>query len=203
MSAPMDPFAPQPDPGGQLLIYRDGGLNLQVRLDGQTVWLTQRQMAELFQVTVPTVNEHLTNIYAEGELQPEATVRQFRIVQMEGSRRVSRNVDHYNLDGVLAVGYRVRSPQGTQFRQWATVQLRDRLVKGFVLDDERIKAGRTLGEDYDHPDFFQSGAEQIALGLPRPDSGRGDPRAGGRRQNAHGADHLEKRPQRTNPQAGR
>ena len=84
MSAPMDPSAPQPDPGGQLLIYRDSGLNLQVRLDGQTVWLTQRQMAELFQVTVPTVNEHLTNIYAEGEFQPEATIRQFRIVQVEG-----------------------------------------------------------------------------------------------------------------------
>jgi len=139
--------APVP-PGGQMLIYRDGSLNLQVRLDGQTVWLTQRLIAELFQVTVPTVNEHLRNICGEGELDAGATIRKFRIVQTEGGRRVSRDVEHYNLDMILAVGYRVRSPRGTQFRQWATAQLRELLVKGFVLDDERIKAGRTMGQDY-------------------------------------------------------
>jgi hypothetical protein len=135
-------------PGGRILIYRDGALDLQVRLDGQTVWLPQRPIAELYQVTVPTVNEHLSNIYADGELGREATIRQFRIVQREGSRDVSRTIDHYSLDVILAVGYRVRSPRGTQFRQWATDQLRELLAKGFVLDDERIKAGRSIGQDY-------------------------------------------------------
>lgn len=135
-------------PGGQLLIYQDGGLNLQVRVDGQTVWLTQRQLAELFQVSVPTVNEHLATIYSEGEVDRQSTIRNFRIVQTEGKRRVERSIDHYSLDAILAVGYRVRSPRGTLFRQWATTRLRELLVKGFTLDDERIKAGRTLGADY-------------------------------------------------------
>jgi len=135
-------------PEGQILIYRDGALNLQVRIEGRTVWLTQRLIAELFQVTVPTVNEHLSNIFAEDELSSEATIRKFRIVQREGERDVSRTIDHYNLDAVLAVGYRVRSARGTVFRQWATTRLSELLVKGFTLDDERIKVGRTLGDDY-------------------------------------------------------
>ena len=139
---------PQDPPQGQLLIYQDGGLNLQVRLDGQTVWLPQRLIAELFQVSVKTANEHLVNIYSEGELGREATIRSFRIVQREGSRGVARQVDHYSLDAILAVGYRVRSARGTAFRQWATARLSELLVKGFTLDDERIKAGRTLGADY-------------------------------------------------------
>ena len=109
-------------PDGQILIFNDGGLNLQVRLDGQTVWLSQRLIADLFQVTVPTVNEHLTNIYDDEELVSGATIRKFRIVQTEGSRLVSRLVDHYNLDAILAVGYRVRSVRGTAFRQWATAR---------------------------------------------------------------------------------
>jgi hypothetical protein len=87
--------------------------------------------AELFQVKVPTVNEHLKTLYSEGELKPEATIRKFLIVRQEGSRRVSRNLDHYNLDAILAVGYRVRSQRGTQFRRWATERLREYLVKGF------------------------------------------------------------------------
>ena len=140
--------APTDPPLGQILIYQDGATQLQVRLDGQTVWLAQRLIAELFQVSVKTANEHLVNIFDEGELDPQATIRKFRIVQTEGSREVSRLVDHYNLDAILAVGFRVRSPQGTQFRQWATARLRELLVKGFTLDDERIKAGRTLGENY-------------------------------------------------------
>lgn len=135
-------------PEGGVLIYRDGLLRIQVRLGGQTVWLTQRLIAELYQVSVPTVNEHLTNIYAESELSPEATIRKFRIVQREGARDVARVVEHYNLEAILAVGYRVRSPRGTQFRQWATTRLSELLVKGFTLDDERIKAGRTIGQDY-------------------------------------------------------
>ena len=138
---------PEPNPPqGQILIYRDGTTLLQVRLEGRTVWLTQRLIAELYQVSVKTVNEHLINIYDEGELEAEATIRKFRIVQREGRREVSRSVEHYNLDAILAVGYRVRSSRGTQFRQWATARLSELLVKGFTLDDERIKAGRNLGD---------------------------------------------------------
>jgi hypothetical protein len=137
-----------PPPQGQILIYQDQATRLQVRLEGRTVWLTQRLMAELYQVSVKTVNEHLTNIYDDGELDRGATIRNFRIVQHEGTRDVARHVDHYNLDAILAVGYRVRSARGTAFRQWATHQLRELLVKGFVLDDERLKEGRTIGADY-------------------------------------------------------
>ena len=135
-------------PSRQILIYRDGSLNLKVRLGGRTVWLTQRLMAELYQTTVVNISQHLTAIYKEGELQSEATIKKFLIVQTEGTRNVSRTVDHYNLDAILAVGYRVRSSRGTQFRQWATAHLSELLVKGFTLDDERIKTGRTLGDDY-------------------------------------------------------
>ncbi len=130
-----------------LVLFRpaDGGAAVRVRIEGETVWLTQRLMADLFQVSVKTVNEHLQNIYGEGELRPEATIRKFRIVQTEGSREVGRTVDHYALDAILAVGYRVRSHRGTQFRQWATATLSEYLVKGFALDDERLKEGLTLG----------------------------------------------------------
>src|SRR5262249_38790520 len=135
-------------PTGQMLIYQDGALNLQVRLDGQTVWLSQIGMAELFQTSKQNISLHLQNIYEEGELRPEATVKQYLTVQTEGSRQVRRAIDHYNLEAILAVGYRVRSPRGTAFRQWATTQLRELLTKGFVLDDQRIKAGKTIGQDY-------------------------------------------------------
>jgi len=131
-----------------MLIYEDGAARLQVRLEGQTVWLSQRIMADLYQVSVKTVNEHLVNIYAEGELEQEATIRSFRIVQREGSRDVSRVVEHYSLEAILAVGYRVRSHRGTSFRQWASARLSELLVKGFTMDDERLKAGRSLGVDY-------------------------------------------------------
>lgn len=133
---------------GQMLIYHDAGLNLQVRLDGETVWLSQLQIAELFQTTKQNVSLHIQNILSEGELTAEATVKQYLTVQQEGSRHVRRQIDFYNLDMILAVGYRVRSQRGTQFRQWATARLSELLVKGFTLDDERIKAGRTLGKDY-------------------------------------------------------
>ena len=135
-------------PEGQLLIYQDGGRRIQVRIDGKTVWLTQRLMAELYQVTVANINQHLKAIYEEGELSPQATIKKFLIVQTEGTRQVSRTVEHHNLDAILAVGYRVRSARGTAFRQWATARLSELLIKGFTLDDERIKAGRTLGDDY-------------------------------------------------------
>jgi len=137
-------------PSGEIILFQsdEGQPKIQVRVEGQTVWLSQRGMAELYQVSVPTINEHLANIYDEKELLPEATIRKFRIVQNEGKRQVERLVDHYNLEAILSVGYRVRSARGTQFRQWATAQLRELLVKGFVLDDARLKEGRSLGQDY-------------------------------------------------------
>jgi hypothetical protein len=141
---------PAPD-DSRILIYQSesGETRLEVRLQEETVWLTQRLMAELYQISVKTVNEHVVNIYSEGELTPEATIRKFRIVQTEGTRRVSRMVDHYNLDAILAVGYRVRSTRGTAFRQWATARLREYIVKGFTLDDERLKGGRGLVDYFD------------------------------------------------------
>jgi hypothetical protein len=119
----------------------DAQTRVQVRLIDGLLWLTQRQMAELYQKDVRTINEHLKNIYVDGELNPDATIRKFRIVAREGAREVERLVDHYNLDAVLQVGCRVRSPRGAQFRQWATETLKSYLVKGFALDDERFKRG--------------------------------------------------------------
>jgi len=123
-----------------ILLYQtgDGRQRIEVRLENETVWLSQRLLAELFHKDVRTINEHIKNIYVEGELLPEATIRKFRIVQTEGNRQVSRIVDFYNLDVIIAVGYRVRSHRGTQFRQWATEHLREYIVKGFTLDDERL-----------------------------------------------------------------
>ena len=126
----------------------DGTSRIQVRLENETVWLTQRQLADLYQLNVNTVSRHIKVIFDEGELQQQATVRQYRIVAPEAARTVERLTNHYNLDMVLAVGYRVRSARGTQFRRWATERLREYLVKGFVLDDERLKEGRNLGTDY-------------------------------------------------------
>ncbi|MDY4342066.1 virulence RhuM family protein [Xanthomonas sp. LF07-6] len=130
-------------PTSELILYRseDAQTRIQVRLEGESVWLTQAQIAELYQVSVKTISEHLQNIYAEGEVEAERTVRKLRIVQAEGSRQVRRTLDHYNLDAILAVGYRVRSARGTQFRQWATARLSEYLIKGFALDDERLKRG--------------------------------------------------------------
>ena len=135
-------------PRGQVIIYRDGALRLQVRLDGQTVWLTQAGMAELFQTTPQNITIHIKSIYADAEQDEAATCKDYLQVRMEGGRQVKRTLKHYNLDMILAVGYRVRSHRGTQFRQWATTRLSELLIKGFTLDDERIKAGRTIGQDY-------------------------------------------------------
>ncbi len=135
-------------PRGQLLIYRDGATRLHVRLDGQTVWLTQAGMAELYQTTPQNITQHIRAIFDEGELAPEATCKDYLQVRDEGGREVRRSLKHYSLDVIIAVGYRVRSIRGTAFRQWATSRLAELLAKGFTLDDERIKAGRTLGADY-------------------------------------------------------
>lgn len=132
---------PEPLPNSQLLIYRteDGRIKLDVRFEGETVWLTQPMMAELFETSVPNVSMHLRNIFAEGELTAEATVKNFLTVRQEGSRQVSRSLEYYNLDAIISVGYRVKSGTATQFRIWATQRLREYIVKGFVLDDERLK----------------------------------------------------------------
>jgi len=136
------------DPKGEIILFQsdDKLARIHVRLEGETVWLNQRQLAELFQKSVPTINEHIANVYDEGELQPEATIRKFRIVQDEAGRQVTREIDFYNLDVIISVGYRVKSVRGTQFRIWATQRLREYLIKGFVMDDERLKAGS--GADY-------------------------------------------------------
>ena len=128
-------------PETQILIYRSesGEIKIEVRLQDETVWLTQRSMAELFQTTVPNINLHLKNIYKEGELTEEATIKDFLIVQQEGARQVGRKAKFYNLDAIISVGYRIRSKIATRFRQWATQRLREYIVKGFVLDDERLK----------------------------------------------------------------
>ena len=136
-------------PQGNLLVYQGHGFDdpVQVRLEGDTVWLSQKLMAELFQKDVRTINEHILNIYEDEELLPEATIRKFRIVQSEGRRQVARLIDHYNLDMIIAVGFRVRSKRGNQFRKWANDRISEYLVKGFTIDDERLK-GNTGASDY-------------------------------------------------------
>ncbi|WP_225725211.1 MULTISPECIES: virulence RhuM family protein [unclassified Nocardia] len=133
---------------GEFIVYNteDGRTEVQLRTVDGTVWLTQRQMAELFDKSVPTINEHIKTIYADGECVMEATIRKFRIVRSEGGREVEREIEHYNLDVVLAVGYRVRSPRGVQFRRWATTVLREYLIKGFAMNDARLKEPQ--GVDY-------------------------------------------------------
>jgi hypothetical protein len=136
-----DNLPAQQPPEGQFLLYQmeDGQTRIECRFAGESIWLTQRLMAELFQTSKQNVSLHLQNIYEDGELQTEATVKKYLTVQTEGSREVSRYVDHYSLDAILAVGYRVRSHRGTQFRIWATERLREYLVKGFAMDDARLK----------------------------------------------------------------
>lgn len=124
-------------------------VKVKVAVQDETLWATQRGMAELFEVSVPTINEHIKNIYESEELDKESTIRNFRIVQTEGTRQVARDIDFYNLDVVISVGYRVNSRRATQFRIWATKVLKEFIKKGFVLDDERLKQGETVfGKDY-------------------------------------------------------
>lgn len=126
---------------GEILLYQtaDGATRIDVRLENETVWLSQAQMAELFEKDVRTISEHISNVFEDGELNPDATIRKFRSVQVEGRRHVTRDISQYNLDVIISVGYRVKSLRGTQFRIWATKQLREYLIKGFVLDDQRFK----------------------------------------------------------------
>jgi len=126
---------------GELVLYptEDGAARFYLRAEGASVWLSQFQLAELFQTSVPNINTHIKNVLAEGELQAGATIKDDLIVRIEGGREVRRPLKLYSLDMILAVGYRVKSPRGTQFRQWATTHLKQYLVKGFVIDDERLK----------------------------------------------------------------
>lgn len=135
---------------GELIFYRtaDEAIRVEILYEAETFWLDQRRMAELFGVDVRTINEHLRNIYDTGELAEGGTIRKIRMVRTEGSREVSRDISFYNLDAIISVGYRVNSTQATRFRIWATQTLREFIVKGFVLDDERLKLNKRFGKDY-------------------------------------------------------
>jgi hypothetical protein len=139
------------NPTSQFLLYTapNGAVKVDVYFQKETAWLTQKALAELFGVQVPAINKHLKNIFESGELKREATISKMEIVRNEGGREVGREVEFYNLDAIIAVGYRVNSYQATQFRIWATQMLREFIIKGFVMDDERLKQGkRIFGKDY-------------------------------------------------------
>jgi hypothetical protein len=144
------------EPNSSLLLYQteDGRTRIECRFENETVWLTQKLMAELFQKDVRTINEHIQNVFAEGELAPESVIRKFRITAADGK---NYETQHYNLDVIIAVGYRVKSLRGTQFRQWATERLREYIVKGFTMDDERLKNPLGPGQR----DYFDEQLERI------------------------------------------
>lgn len=151
---------PDPDaPGGEIILYQteDGRTRIECRFEDETVWLSQALLAELFQSTPQNITLHLKSIYSEGELLEAATCKPYLQVRTEGGRTVQRQVRHYNLDAILAVGFRVRSARGTAFRQWAMARLKEYLVKGFVMDDERLKNPRGPGV----PDYFDELLERI------------------------------------------
>ena len=131
-----------------LYTSNEGKVNIEVYLQDENIWQTQKAIGNLFGKSKATISEHLKKIYAEGELQMDSTVRNFRTVQAEGSRQVERDLEYYNLDAIISVGYRVNSYQATQFRIWATKTLKEYIIKGFVLDDERLKQGKLFGKDY-------------------------------------------------------
>jgi hypothetical protein len=148
-------------PYSEFLLYQsdDGKTRVECRFEDETIWLTQALMAELYQKDVRTINEHLKTIYAEQELDVAATIRKFRIVRQEGARQVSRLIEHYSLPAILAVGFRVRSVRGTQFRRWANERLSEYLRKGFVMDDERLKNPPLEGSGI--PDYFDEWLDRI------------------------------------------
>jgi hypothetical protein len=149
----------EPSPPSDLILYQteDGKTRIQCRFEDESIWLTQAQIAELYQKDVKTINEHLLNIYEDEELDEDSTIRKFRIVRLEGKREVTREINHYSLQAILAVGFRVRSKRGTQFRQWANERLSEYLVKGFAMDDQRLKEPVTSGL----PDYFDELLERI------------------------------------------
>ncbi|HBA65318.1 MAG TPA: hypothetical protein DCZ48_03920, partial [Methylococcaceae bacterium] len=132
------------NPPQQIAIYQneDGSIRIDVHLEQDNVWLSQRQLSVLFDKDVRTINEHIRNILGEHELEAEATIRKFRIVQQEGKRQVSRDVEHYNLDMIISVGYRVNSKKGTQFRIWANTILKQYLLQGYALNEQKLRASQ-------------------------------------------------------------
>lgn len=138
-------------PQGELLVYQGQGLDdpIQVRLEGETIWLSQKLIAELYGTTIANINQHISAIYEEEELLPEATIKKYLIVQTEGNRQVKRLIDHYSLEIIIAVGFRVRSKRGSQFRKWANDRLSEYLVKGFTMDDERLKGNTGIVDHFD------------------------------------------------------
>jgi hypothetical protein len=146
-------------PASDLILYQteDGKTRIQCRFEEENLWLSQSQIGDLYQRDVKTINEHLLNIYEEKELAEISTIRKFRIVRIEGKREVVREISHYSLHAILAVGFRVRSQRGTQFRQWANERLSEYLVKGFAMDDERLRQPVTAGL----PDYFDELLERI------------------------------------------
>src|ERR1039457_2530561 len=149
----------EPLPNSDLILYQteDGRTRLQVRLEGETVWLSLNQMADLFQRDKSVISRHINNVFDEGELRREATVAKSATVQTEGGKQVTREIEFYNLDVIISVGYRVKSQRGTQFRIWATQRLREYIVKGFTMDDERLKNPPGKG----HIDYFDELLERI------------------------------------------
>ena len=143
-------------PKSEIILYQteDGRTRIQCRFENETIWLTQKLMADLFQKDVRTINEHIQNVFAEAELAPDSVIRKFRITAADGK---TYDTQHYSLEMILAVGYRVKSPRGTQFRQWATARLTEYLVKGFVMDDERLKSPPGPGV----PDYFDELLDRI------------------------------------------
>ena len=189
---------PEPPPAGEFLLYttEDGNSRVECRFENETLWLSQALMGELFDRDVRTINEHLKNLYEEEELTPKATIRKFRIVRMEGSREVKREIEHYNLQAILAVGFRVKSPRGTQFRRWANTRLQEYLVKGFTMDDERLKNPDIKGTSA-VPDYFDELLERIreiraSERRHRPHRCRAHRRAGRCHPTKYGAHRLER-----------
>ena len=152
---------------GEIVIYkaRDKHIKLEVKLEKETVWLTHKQMALLFGKDIRTINEHIQNIFSEGELRQKSTIRNFRIVQIEGKRKIVRDIDCYSLDVIISVGYRVKSKRGTQFRIWATRTLKDYLIKGYVLNQKRLVAEnmKRFKDLQEAVNFIKSKSERLEL----------------------------------------
>ncbi len=155
---------------GELILYQtqEGTVRIEVLYESDTFWLNQQKIAELFGVELPTISYHLKEIYDTGELSREATLRKIRRVQKEGNREVSREIEFYSLDAIISVGYRVNSTQATQFRIWATQTLREFVIKGFVLDDERLKLNKRFGKECNEYEVLTnagSGSAEVAKRL--------------------------------------
>lgn len=161
MSNELDNADSIPEFTGEMIIYsdQDGDVKLDVRLVDETIWLSQKQMSELFQVGTPTINHHIQSIFEDDELDTDSTIRNYRIVQPEGYREVTRNLTFYNLDMIIAIGYRVKSGAGKNFRKWATGIIKEYAIKGFVMDDERLKNPPV--KDSAVPDYFDEMLERI------------------------------------------